>query len=62
MDRPEFGARITQWLVGFEYKMSIDMLVFVLAAGLAIVIAFCTITLQSYRTANAPPIDALRYE
>ena len=53
---------ITQWLVGFEYKTSINLFVFVLAAAIAIVIAFLTIASQSYRTASATPITALLYE
>ena len=53
---------MTQWLAGFEYRENINLLVFLLAAALASVIAFATIALQSYKTARASPIAALRYE
>lgn len=53
---------ISQWLLGFEYKTGINLFVFLLAATLAALIAFATITLQSYKTARASPIVALRYE
>lgn len=53
---------MTQWLAGFEYKANINLGVFLLAALLAGLIAFVTIALQSYRTASASPMVALRYE
>ena len=53
---------ISQWLIGFEYKTTINPFVFLIAALIAIVIAFFTITLQSYKTASTSPINALRYE
>ena len=37
-------------------------LVFVLAAALAATVAFVTVALQSYKTASADPVDALREE
>jgi putative ABC transport system permease protein len=53
---------MTEWLAGFEYKENINLFVFLLAATLASVIAFATIALQSYKTARASPMAALRYE
>ncbi len=53
---------MTEWLAGFEYRANINLLVFLLAAALASVIAFATIAFQSYKTARASPMAALRYE
>ena len=53
---------MTEWLAGFEYKDDINLSVFMLSGGVAAVIAFATIALQSYKTARASPIVALRYE
>jgi putative ABC transport system permease protein len=53
---------IDEWLAGFAYRAPINPLVFVLATALAAVVAYATIALQSYNTARADPVDALRYE
>jgi len=42
--------------------MEINPLVFLLAAGVAAAVAFITLPLQSFRTASANPVQALRYE
>jgi putative ABC transport system permease protein len=53
---------IDEWLVGFAYRAPMNPLVFVLATAVAAVVAYATIALQSYNTARADPVDALRYE
>ena len=50
------------WLTGFAYRAEINPLVFVLATVLAIIIAFITIALQSFKAVRANPVEALRYE
>ncbi len=52
------------WLSDFAYRININMnlWVFLVAAILAAAVAFTTIALQSFKTAHANPIDALRYE
>jgi putative ABC transport system permease protein len=50
------------WLQNFAYRIDIGWLVFVLAGGLAIGIAFLTVGLQSVRAALANPVDALKNE
>ncbi|MEL7221783.1 MAG: FtsX-like permease family protein, partial [Bacteroidota bacterium] len=50
------------WLENFAYRIDISGLVFVLAGGLAIGIAFLTVGLQSIRAALANPVDALKNE
>jgi putative ABC transport system permease protein len=51
---------IDEWLTGFAYRAGINPLIFVLAALVAAVVAFVTVALQSYKTANADPVNALR--
>lgn len=51
-----------QWLEGFYYKDNINVIAFVLAAAASFVIAFLTMSTQSYRTAQANPVKALRHE
>jgi putative ABC transport system permease protein len=51
---------IDEWLTGFAYRAGINPLIFVLAAMVAAVVAFVTVALQSYKTASADPVEALR--
>jgi putative ABC transport system permease protein len=53
-----------EWLSEFEYhiKMNMDSWVFLVSAAVAAAVAYVTITLQSLKTAQANPINALRYE
>ena len=53
---------IDEWLAGFAYQAGINPLIFVLAAVLAAGVAFITVALQSYKTASADPVNALREE
>jgi putative ABC transport system permease protein len=50
-----------EWLTGFAYRAGINPLYFVLAAGAAAVVAFATVALQSFKTARADPVEALRH-
>jgi putative ABC transport system permease protein len=51
---------IDEWLTGFAYRAGINPLIFLVAAAVAVVVAFVTVALQSYKTANADPVEALR--
>ena len=53
-----------EWLTGFAYRIFIinNIGVFLVSAVLAAAVAFITIALQSYKTAQADPVKALRYE
>jgi putative ABC transport system permease protein len=51
-----------EWLTRFAYHTGIDPWVFLLSAAVAAVVAFITVALQSYKTARANPVEALRYE
>lgn len=50
------------WLQGFAYRIEISPIVFILSGLAAIVIAWLTVSYQSIRTAQANPVDSLRYE
>jgi putative ABC transport system permease protein len=53
-----------EWLIDFAYRININMnlWVFLVSAVVAAAVAFITVALQSYKTARANPINALRYE
>jgi len=51
-----------EWLTGFAYRTGINPLIFLLSAVVAAVVAFITVAFQSYKTAQANPVEALRYE
>jgi len=53
---------MNNWLDGFAYRIPIHWTVFVLAAFIAIVIAFVTISFQSVKAALANPVKSLRSE
>jgi putative ABC transport system permease protein len=50
------------WLNGFDARIDLGLLPFVLAAGAALVIAIGTIAGHAFKVARANPIHALRYE
>ena len=50
------------WLRGFAYHVDLRPGTFLLAAGVAVVIAWLTVSTQSFIAAQARPIQALRYE
>ena len=51
-----------RWLQGYAYRIDIQWWPFVVAAGLAFVIAILTVSYQSIKAAIANPVEALRYE
>ncbi len=51
-----------KWLDDFAYKTSVSWWIFGLAAFLALVIAFATVSLQAFRTASANPVKSLKEE
>ena len=53
---------IEEWLAGFAYRVGINPLVFVVSAIVVLAVAFITVALQSYRTAQANPALMMRYE
>ncbi len=53
---------MNQWLQNFAYHVSLSWWMFVLAGGIAIVIALLTVGYQAIRAATANPVESLRYE
>ena len=53
---------MNQWLADFAYRIDIQWTVFVLAALVAVGIAFLTVSFQSIRAALANPVKSLRSE
>jgi putative ABC transport system permease protein len=51
-----------QWLSGFPYHIDIDPLLFVVAGGVVVLIAFLSVSLQTIRAARANPAKSLKYE
>jgi putative ABC transport system permease protein len=52
---------IDEWLAGFAYRARINPMIFLLSALAAAAVAFATVAAQSWRTASADPVDALRH-
>jgi putative ABC transport system permease protein len=59
---PVAGYLMHKWLQNFEYRINIGWFIFVLAGGLALLIALLTVSWQSYRAAGRNPVESLRYE
>jgi putative ABC transport system permease protein len=51
-----------KWLEGFAYKVSINMMVFVYAGGIALLIALLTVSFESIKAATVNPVKSLRNE
>jgi len=51
-----------QWLSGFAFRIPISPLIFVGAGFSALLIAWLTVSYQSFKAANANPVNSLRYE
>ncbi|MBX2840326.1 MAG: ABC transporter permease [Flammeovirgaceae bacterium] len=50
------------WLNSFPYRIDINLLLFLLAGGIVVVISLFTVSYQTIKAALANPIDSLRYE
>jgi putative ABC transport system permease protein len=53
---------MTEWLNTFVYKVEIAWWVFVLAGGVAILVAFSAIFFQSLKAAHTNPVTILKHE
>ncbi len=53
---------MTHWLAGFVSHVAIAWWSVALAAGVALIVAWLTVSLQSFKAASAKPVLALRYE
>nr|WP_205589826.1 ABC transporter permease [Mucilaginibacter celer] len=59
---PVAWLAMSHWLDAFAYRVGISWVTFVLAAGIAVLIAFVTISFQSVKAALTNPVDSLRRE
>ncbi|MCX2451478.1 ABC transporter permease [Pedobacter sp. PLR] len=52
----------SSWLSGFAYRSTITIWPFLAAMFISVVVTIVTVSIQTYKTANAKPVDALKYE
>ena len=50
------------WLTNFAYRIDLHWIIFVLSGGLALLVAFLTVSYQAWKAACTNPVDALRKE
>jgi len=53
---------MNKWLQNFAYRINLSWWMFVLAAGLALLIALIIVSFQTVKAALKNPVDSLRYE
>jgi len=53
---------MSRWLSGFAFRTSLNILFFVFAAVIALMIAMITVSYQTLKAALANPIQSLRHE
>ena len=53
---------MNKWLEDFAYRINLSWWIFVLAGGIALLIALTTVSFQAIKAAVANPVEALRYE
>jgi putative ABC transport system permease protein len=53
---------MSRWLQSFAYRAGIGVSIFLLAGGIAWIIAIFTVSYQAIKASIADPISALKYE
>jgi putative ABC transport system permease protein len=53
---------MNQWLRNFAYRTNISIWIFFVSGGLALLIALITVSVQTLKSAQSNPVDALKYE
>ena len=53
---------ISQFYAGFSAQASFPLLIYMIVTVGILLIAFLTVVIQCYRTANSDPVKSLRYE
>jgi putative ABC transport system permease protein len=59
---PVSGWAMNKWLDNFAYRIPVSWWMFAIAGGLALLIAFITISYQSIKSAVANPVKSMRTE
>ncbi len=59
---PVAVVAMNKWLENFAYKIDLKWWTFVVAGLITMLIAFLTVSLQSWKAANRNPVEVLRYE
>ena len=59
---PLAGWVMDRWLHAFAYRIGREWWYFALGGGLALLVALCTVSFQSFQAARANPVKALRSE
>jgi ABC-type antimicrobial peptide transport system permease subunit len=50
------------WLQGYAYRIEINLWIFIISGGVALLIAMLTVSFQAIKAALANPVDSLRTE
>ncbi len=53
---------VQQWLQGFVYRMHLNAWLFLLPLLFIVIIAFLTVSVQTFKATRHNPVDSLRYE
>jgi putative ABC transport system permease protein len=53
---------MSKWLQGFAYRIAVEWYLLAIAGGMAVLVAFATISVQSIKAALANPVESLRSE
>ncbi|MGQ7855090.1 ABC transporter permease [Pedobacter sp. WC2501] len=53
---------LKKWLNGFAFRIDMPLLPFILSGVITLFLTIIIVSLQSYKAANANPVDALKYE
>jgi putative ABC transport system permease protein len=53
---------MNKWLREFAYRIELTWWIFVFAGGITLLIALASVGYQALKTANANPVESLRYE
>jgi putative ABC transport system permease protein len=59
---PSAYLAMNRWLQNYAYRTSIGVGILILAAFIALFVAFLTVSVQTIRTAVVDPVESLRYE
>jgi putative ABC transport system permease protein len=53
---------LDNWLASFQYRTSLDVVVFGVSVGMLLLVTLLTVSYETIRAAIANPVDSLRYE